>query len=120
MIRGFSASYAGHVVDDNLGLQGTPANDRWYTNDQLAEALNWAVDIAQHLDNLGYEEFWMAEHHFQPEGYECIPNLVMMGLTSPLRPGASSLAAGSTSPPCGTPSAWPKTSPWPTSSPTAA
>ena len=80
MIRGFSASYAGHVVDDNLGLQGTPANDRWYTNDQLAEALSWSVDIAQHLDNLGYEEFWMAEHHFQPEGYECIPNLVMMGL----------------------------------------
>ena len=80
MIHGFSASYAGHVVDDNLGLRGTPANDRWYSNDQLAEALSWSVDIAQHLDNLGYDEFWMAEHHFQPEGYECIPNLLMMGL----------------------------------------
>ena len=80
MIRGFSASYAGHVVDDDLGLQGTPANDRWYSNDQLSQALNWAVDISQHLDRLGYEEFWMAEHHFQPEGYECIPNLLMMGL----------------------------------------
>ncbi len=80
MIKGFSASYAGHVVDDNLGLMGTPANDRWYSNEELAGALTWALDLAQHLDNLGYDEFWMAEHHFQPEGYECIPNLIMMGL----------------------------------------
>jgi len=80
MIRGFSASYAGHVVDDNLGLQGTPANDRHYSNEQLSEAFAWALDIAQHLESLGYDEFWMAEHHFQPEGYECIPNLLMLSL----------------------------------------
>ena len=80
MIRGFSASYAGHVVDDHLGFQGTPANDRWYTNDKLAEVFDWAVDLAQLLDTLGYDEFWMAEHHFQPEGYECIPNLLMLNL----------------------------------------
>jgi alkanesulfonate monooxygenase SsuD/methylene tetrahydromethanopterin reductase-like flavin-dependent oxidoreductase (luciferase family) len=80
MIRGFSASYAGHVVDDNLGLEGTPANDRWYPNERLAQAFDWALDIARHLEGLGYEEFWMAEHHFQPEGYECIPNLLMMAL----------------------------------------
>jgi alkanesulfonate monooxygenase SsuD/methylene tetrahydromethanopterin reductase-like flavin-dependent oxidoreductase (luciferase family) len=23
---------------------------------------------------------WMAEHHFQPEGYECIPNLIMLNV----------------------------------------
>ncbi len=80
MIRGFSASYAGHIVDDSLGFQGTPANDRWYPNEKLAEALDWALDLAQHLEGLGFDEFWMAEHHFQPEGYECIPNLLMMGL----------------------------------------
>ncbi len=28
MFKNFSASYAGHVVDDNLGFDGTPANDR--------------------------------------------------------------------------------------------
>jgi alkanesulfonate monooxygenase SsuD/methylene tetrahydromethanopterin reductase-like flavin-dependent oxidoreductase (luciferase family) len=80
MIKGFSASYAGHVVDDNLGFQGTPANDRWYPNEKLAEAFDWALDISRHLEGLGFDEFWMAEHHFQPEGYECIPNLLMMGL----------------------------------------
>ena len=52
MLRGFSASYAGHIVDDRLGLQGTPANDRWYPNDKLAEAFDWAVDFAQLLDTL--------------------------------------------------------------------
>ena len=80
MFKSFSASYAGHIVDDNLGLAGTPANDRWYSNDQLAGAFEWALDISRHLEAHGYDEFWMAEHHFQPEGYECIPNLIMLGL----------------------------------------
>ena len=80
MFKSFSASYAGHVVDDDLGLQGTPANDRWYANEQLAEAFEWALDFSRHLEANGYDEFWMAEHHFQPEGYECIPNLLMLGL----------------------------------------
>ena len=80
MIRSFSASYAGHIFDDNLGFAGTAANDRWYSNDKLAQVTDWALDIAQHLDELGYDEFWMAEHHFQPEGYECIPNLLMLSV----------------------------------------
>jgi len=80
MIHNFSASYAGHVIDDNIGLEGTPANDRWYSNDQLIETFDWALDSSKHLEKLGYQEFWMAEHHFQPEGYEAIPNLPMLGL----------------------------------------
>ena len=80
MFRNFSASYAGHVVDDNLGFQGTPANDRRYPNEQLAQVFGWALDFSQHLEALGFDEFWMAEHHFQPEGYECIPNLMMLSL----------------------------------------
>ena len=80
MIKSFTASYAGHIVDDDLGFQGAAANDRWYPNERLAQVFDWAVDIAQHLDQLGYDEFWMAEHHFQPEGYECIPNLLMLSL----------------------------------------
>jgi alkanesulfonate monooxygenase SsuD/methylene tetrahydromethanopterin reductase-like flavin-dependent oxidoreductase (luciferase family) len=80
MLRSFSASYAGHIVDDHLGFQGTPANDRWYPNEKLAETFAWAVDFAQLLDTLGYDEFWMAEHHFQPEGYECIPHLLLLNV----------------------------------------
>ena len=50
----FSASYAGHVVDDNLGFQGTPANDRRYPNEQgWHKPFGWALDFSQHLENLG-------------------------------------------------------------------
>jgi len=44
------------------------------------------------MDERGYDTFWMAEHHFQPEGTELIPNLLMMamhlcGVTKNLRIG---------------------------------
>ena len=32
------------------------------------------------MDERGYNTFWMAEHHFQPEGTELIPNLLMMAM----------------------------------------
>jgi alkanesulfonate monooxygenase SsuD/methylene tetrahydromethanopterin reductase-like flavin-dependent oxidoreductase (luciferase family) len=31
-------------------------------------------------DELGYYAFWTAEHHFQREGYECLPSLIQLGL----------------------------------------
>ena len=51
-----------------------------YSNDELASALHKAVAYAKKMDGLGYDTFWMAEHHFQPEGTECIPNLLMMAM----------------------------------------
>jgi len=36
--------------------------------------------MAHCMDKHGYHTFWLAEHHFQHEGYECIPNLLMMGV----------------------------------------
>ena len=32
------------------------------------------------MDRLGYDVLWTAEHHFQREGYECLPNLIQLGL----------------------------------------
>ena len=32
------------------------------------------------MDDLGYDALWFAEHHFQHEGYECIPNLLMFSV----------------------------------------
>ena len=37
-------------------------------------------EIAQTADRLGYHTLWMAEHHFQREGYECLPNLLMQSV----------------------------------------
>lgn len=80
MITKFDSSYVGSVDLENPGYLGTPINDRWYSNDALADTLHKAVAYAQKLDGLGYDTFWMAEHHFQPEGTECIPNLLMMAV----------------------------------------
>ena len=80
MIKKFSTLYAGHVDLDNIGLEGTPANDRRYPNEHLTSTFDKSQAIAQLLDRSGYDTFWMAEHHFQPEGYECIPNLLMLSV----------------------------------------
>jgi alkanesulfonate monooxygenase SsuD/methylene tetrahydromethanopterin reductase-like flavin-dependent oxidoreductase (luciferase family) len=80
MISKFSVLYVGQIELDNIGLGGTPANERRYGNDQLAEAFWTARDVAQLMDELGYHALWTAEHHFQREGYEVFPNLIQLGL----------------------------------------
>jgi alkanesulfonate monooxygenase SsuD/methylene tetrahydromethanopterin reductase-like flavin-dependent oxidoreductase (luciferase family) len=80
MITKFDSSYVGTVDMEHLGYTGTPINERHYTSEQLAGALHKAVAYAKCMDGLGYNTFWMAEHHFQPEGTECIPNLLMMAM----------------------------------------
>ena len=77
MITTFDSLYAGHVDMDNVGYGGVAVNDRSFSDEYLATAFDKGVAIAQCLDRNGYDTFWMAEHHFQPEGYECIPNLLM-------------------------------------------
>jgi alkanesulfonate monooxygenase SsuD/methylene tetrahydromethanopterin reductase-like flavin-dependent oxidoreductase (luciferase family) len=32
------------------------------------------------MDRRGYDTLWLAEHHFQREGYECIPNILMLAV----------------------------------------
>ena len=81
MIKSFAGNYIGHVLEgDGIGFEGTPANDRRYPNERLAQALEYSRELAIHLEELGYDVLWMAEHHFQPEGYECFPNLLMLSL----------------------------------------
>jgi alkanesulfonate monooxygenase SsuD/methylene tetrahydromethanopterin reductase-like flavin-dependent oxidoreductase (luciferase family) len=80
MITKFDSSYVGSVDLENPGYLGTPINERHYPNEVLADVLHKAVAYAKQMDRLGYNTFWMAEHHFQPEGTECIPNLLMMAM----------------------------------------
>src|SRR5712672_3646376 len=80
MIKRFHALYVGQIELDNIGIEGTPANDRCYSSDRLSEAFWAARDVAQVMDELGYYCLWTAEHHFQREGYECLPNLIQLGL----------------------------------------
>jgi alkanesulfonate monooxygenase SsuD/methylene tetrahydromethanopterin reductase-like flavin-dependent oxidoreductase (luciferase family) len=80
MITKFDSSYVGSIDLENPGYTGTPINARRYSSAELAAVMHKTEAYAQHLDKLGYHAFWMAEHHFQPEGTECIPNLLMMGV----------------------------------------
>jgi alkanesulfonate monooxygenase SsuD/methylene tetrahydromethanopterin reductase-like flavin-dependent oxidoreductase (luciferase family) len=81
MLKHFSVLYAGHVLEgDGIGFDGVPANDRWYTNEQFARAFGISADLARHMESLGYDILWLAEHHFQREGYECIPNVLLLSL----------------------------------------
>src|SRR5512144_1518492 len=80
MITRFSTLYVGHIELEQCGLSGTPADERRYPNERLTEAFDTAAALARATDALGYETLWLAEHHFQHEGYECIPNIPLLAV----------------------------------------
>ena len=80
MITRFGSLFAGHVDLDDLGFDATPANDRWLSDERLATVFDKTQAIAALMDRAGYDTFWLAEHHFQREGYECIPNILMLAV----------------------------------------
>src|SRR5689334_10415849 len=80
MITKFDSLFAGHADLDNVGYAGTPINERRYGNAHLATALSKAEAMAKLMDRLGYHCFWTAEHHFQREGTECIPNNILLAV----------------------------------------
>ena len=78
MINKFSVLYVGQIELENIGREGTPADERRYPNERVVEALDNATKLARLLDKLGFYAMWTAEHHFQREGYECLPNLILL------------------------------------------
>ncbi len=78
MIKHFSVLYVGNIDLDDIGGDGTPADQRRYSNDRLIESFESATRLAKLMDGLGFYALWLAEHHFQVEGYECIPNLILL------------------------------------------
>jgi alkanesulfonate monooxygenase SsuD/methylene tetrahydromethanopterin reductase-like flavin-dependent oxidoreductase (luciferase family) len=78
VITKFSVLYVGQIELDNVGMDGTPSDQRAYPNERLVEAFQTSKEMAQLMDELGYYCLWTAEHHFQKEGYEVFPNLVML------------------------------------------
>ena len=80
MITTFDSSFAGSIDIDNVGYGGTAVNARHHTNEELIGTFEKAEAIAKTLDRLGYDTMWMAEHHFQPEGYEGIPNIILLAV----------------------------------------
>ncbi|HEY7039577.1 MAG TPA: LLM class flavin-dependent oxidoreductase [Methylomirabilota bacterium] len=80
MITRFATVYAGHVDLPDMGQAAAPANERRYANDHLATVFEKTDELARVMDECGYHAIWLAEHHFQHEGYECIPNILMVAV----------------------------------------
>ena len=78
MISRFDYFYGGHVEMDDLGFQGTPVDERSPTEEHLASVFEEARAIARVMETSGFDTLWLAEHHFQREGYGGIPNIPML------------------------------------------
>ena len=60
---------------------GLPApTDRRTTNEAVVETYESLCHWAVVADELGFDTLWLTEHHFQHEGYEVTPNLILFGL----------------------------------------
>src|SRR5439155_1351691 len=55
MITRFGSLFAGHVDLDNEGLDGTPVNDRWLSDEYLATVFPKSEAIAKLMDRTGYD-----------------------------------------------------------------
>ncbi len=69
----------GGVEMDDAG-SGPPApTDRRYDNQKIWETTERVIDMGVVSEQLGFDSYWLAEHHFQYEGYEVIPNGILIG-----------------------------------------
>ena len=80
MFTSFGVQYAGYIDMAHVGYDGTPVNERWFPNECLSEVFANTRDLARLVEDLGYDMLWTAEHHFQREGYECIPNVLLLNV----------------------------------------
>ncbi len=54
--------------------------DRKASNELIWDTTERLVDVGVLADRLGYDYFFLTEHHFQHEGYEVIPNAILAGM----------------------------------------
>jgi alkanesulfonate monooxygenase SsuD/methylene tetrahydromethanopterin reductase-like flavin-dependent oxidoreductase (luciferase family) len=70
-------SWAGCLLDD-VGMDGPDPYGRRYAPEKYAEGYLALFDYAKLADQHGYESFWLTEHHFQREGYQFMPIVVLV------------------------------------------
>ncbi len=80
MITKFVTVYPGHVDLPDMGQDATPANERRFSPDHLASVFEKTEAVAKQLDRWGWDTLWLAEHHFQHEGYEVLPNILLVAV----------------------------------------
>lgn len=68
------AFFFGGVEMPDAGAGAPDPMDRRYDNQTCWDATLKYIDAGIAADRLGFDSFWTTEHHFQYEGYEVIPN----------------------------------------------
>ena len=61
MISKFVTVYPGHIDLPDMGQDATPANERRYSNAELASVFDKTEKIARSLDDCGFDTLWIAE-----------------------------------------------------------
>jgi len=69
----------GGVEMDDAGAGPPAPTDRRYSQKEMWHATERIIDMGVVSDNLGFDSFWLTEHHFQYEGYEVVPNGILIG-----------------------------------------
>ncbi len=69
----------GGVEMDDAGAGPPAPTDRRYTSAEAWRASEQMLEMGVLADTLGYDSYWLTEHHFQYEGYEVVPNGLMFG-----------------------------------------
>lgn len=64
----------------DAGYGGPDPTDRRYGNADYLACYDNLTHWAKTMDRIGYDTMWLTEHHFQYEGYEVTPNLILFGL----------------------------------------
>lgn len=69
--------FFGGVEMDDAGAGPPDPLDRRYTQEQMWFAATRMLDMGVVAERLGFDVFWLTEHHFQHEGYEVVPNGIL-------------------------------------------
>lgn len=72
--------FYGMVAMPDAGAGPPEAVDRRHGNDEVVATYRRLCHWARTADGLGYDTMWLTEHHFQYEGYEVTPNLILFGV----------------------------------------
>ncbi len=64
---------------DDAGAGPPASTERRFSQEVMWHATERILDMGVLSDKLGFDSFWLTEHHFQYEGYEVIPNGLLIG-----------------------------------------
>ena len=78
-------NFFGTVPMPDAGDPAIAPTARRYGNDDYLACYENMLHWAQTADGLGFDTMWLTEHHFQYEGYEVLPNLLMFGMYAATR-----------------------------------